>query len=103
MILGAMTDGKTWEKRVAAWRASGDSATEFAARGGYAASTLRNWASRLARRRKGLVRVVREERLVPTHAAAPIEIRVGEARVIVLAGFDAGTLRAVLEVLRAGS
>lgn len=93
-----MTDKKTWAKRVAAWRASGESATVFAAREGYAASSLRNWASRLGRAEVELVRVVRSE---PAHSKAEgIEIRVGEARVVVPSGADTATLRVVLEALR---
>ena len=92
-----MTDKKTWAKRVAAWRASGDSATVFAAREGYAASSLRNWASRLGRDVE-LVRVVRSE---PAQSKAEgIEIRVGTARVFVPSGADTEALRVVLEALR---
>lgn len=92
-----MTDKKTWAKRVAAWRASGESATVFAGREGYGASSLRNWASRLGRD-VGLVRVVRSE---PAQSKAEgIEIRVGAARVVVPPGADTESLRMVLDALR---
>src|SRR5262245_41222256 len=43
-----MADARTiWKRRVASWRASGESAERFAAGRGFAANTLRWWASRL--------------------------------------------------------
>ena len=45
-----MSDTKiTWQRRVASWRASGQTADEFAAAQGLTASTLRWWASQLKR------------------------------------------------------
>jgi hypothetical protein len=65
-----MADSKTWAKRVAAWRARGKSAKDFA-REGYAASTL--W--RHARRGTGVVRVVRaaetQPRKLSIHVGGP--------------------------------
>ena len=45
-----MSDTKiTWRRRVASWRASGQTADAFAAAHGLTASTLRWWASQLKR------------------------------------------------------
>lgn len=96
-----MADAQTWSKRVAAWRASGQTASEFASGRAYAASTLRWWASQLGRRDVGFVRVV----AAPSPVAAPdaaIEVEVGGMRVLVRAGFDRATLADVLDVLRGG-
>jgi transposase len=90
-----MADAKTWAKRVSEWRASGESATSFAAGRGFVPSTLRWWASRLSRRDVGLVRVVTSSAVVST----PIAIEVAGARVLVTAGFDRTTLAEVVAVL----
>jgi hypothetical protein len=100
-MLAPMADAKTWAKRVAEWRASGESAGTFAAGRGFAPSTLRWWASRLARDGGGLVRVVTA---APTVAArsreTAIEIEIAGARVLVTAGFDRAALADVVAVLR---
>lgn len=101
-MLAPMADAKTWAKRVAQWRASGESAGAFAAGRGFAPATLRWWASRLSRE-VGLVRVVTS---VPAVAAGSretaIEIEVAGARVCVTAGFDRTALADVLAVLLEG-
>lgn len=97
-----MADAKTWAKRVAAWRASGETAAEFSSRGGFAPSTLRWWKSRLGRREPGFVRVI----TAPAAAAGrpgAVELDVGGVRVLVRAGFDRIALTEVLEVLRSRS
>ncbi len=106
-----MTDRKTWEQRVAAWRASGQSAQKFAEGRDYTVHMLRYWAGRLKEEEAEpsirLARVVRAPREVPQplEAARPptgtaLVLEVGGARVQVPAGFERATLRAVLEVLR---
>jgi hypothetical protein len=97
-MLARMADAKTWARRVADWRASGETASTFAAGRGFAPSTLRWWASRLGRSEGAFVRVVRA-------AAAPaperaIEIELAGVRVRVTSGFDRGALADVLAVLR---
>lgn len=93
-----MADAKTWAKRVAAWRASGQTATEFASRGGFHGRTLRWWAWRLRDRGSGFVRVVRG--VGPPARESAIELEVSGVRVLVRAGFDRGALGDVLAVVR---
>lgn len=92
-----MADAKTWAKRVSEWRASGETAGAFASGRGFAPSTLRWWASRLARNESGLVRVVTA---APAVVRSAIAIELAGARVLVTAGFDRAALADVLAVLR---
>lgn len=92
---------------VAEWRASGLTAGEFAGRHGLSANTLRYWAYRLKQKPTraipslSLVRVERaSERTLPPSPASLITIEIGEARVLVPAGSDAVTVRAVLDAVR---
>ena len=101
-----MTAATKWAARVEAWRASGQSAREFAAGRGFAEGTLRYWASRLrspaAESAKSEVRIARVVRLSPAATAdTPIVIELGVARVGVRRGFDREVLVAVLETLGA--
>ena len=78
------------------------SASSFAAGRGFAPSTLRWWASRLARREMGLVRVVMsapQAAVSPAHETT-IEIEIAGARVVVTSGFDRAALADVLAMLR---
>jgi hypothetical protein len=95
-----------WSERVRAWRASGQTAPEFAQGRGFEASTLRYWASRLGRdgaaaaesppRRVRLLRVTP----APSRAATePVVVSVGAARIEVRAGFDRALLREVVDAL----
>lgn len=110
-----MTDRKTWEQRVGAWRASGQSAQKFAEGRDYTVHMLRYWARRMDEEAAAssepsirLARIVRAPREVapqsieaaqqPTGVALVLEV--GGARVQVPVGFERATLRAVLEVLR---
>jgi hypothetical protein len=107
-----MASAQVWSKRVAAWRASGQSADEYALGRGFAGATLRWWSSRLGRE---ATRAVHEER--PTtevrmarvvRAAAPpatmgIVVELGGARVLVPAGADRATLEVVLAALGGAS
>ena len=98
-----MADAKTWAKRVAAWRASGVTASAFSARAGFAPSTLRWWASRLGRREGGFVRIVTATEVPKAAVDGAIELEVAGVRVLVRAGFDRTALAEVLDVLRARS
>lgn len=93
-----VTTTESWAHRIAEWRASGQTAAEFAAGRGFAASTLRWWSSRLGRQTPGLVRVLAANDA--PRGAGSIELEVGEVRVHVRAGFDRALLAEVLEVLR---
>lgn len=100
-----MADAAVWLERVEAWRASGLTAVEFAAGEGFAASTLRSWSWRLAKKGRtgaaapGFVRLVpRKSGTAPDSAVLTIEV--GGARVLVGAGFDRAALREVIELLQ---
>jgi hypothetical protein len=91
-----------WAARVEAWRHSGESATVFADGKEFTASALRYWKSRLRRLERGRddVRIARVVRSAPaTVIDTPIVVELGGARIGVRRGFDAETLRAVLELL----
>lgn len=92
-----MTTEAKWAARVKAWRESGESAETFAAGKGFAAGTLRWWASELARRERGAVPIARVVRREATEAAVAIEI--GGARIAVRSGFDPALLRDVIVAL----
>ena len=111
---GTSAAAEAWAKRVEAWRASGKRAEEFSRREGYAASTLRWWASKLrhevpAPPEVRLARVVRAVTASPSltdaPAAAAIVIEAGlmGARIAVGPGADRETLAMVLDVLRVGA
>lgn len=116
MVLGMepSTTTEMWVERVSAWRSSGERAEVFSRRGGYAASTLRWWASKLKREMAAapptpatvqLARVIR----TPT-AAAPevrglglvLEVVDAGIRIAVEPGADPATLAMVLSVVRGG-
>ena len=108
---------EVWVQRVTAWRASGERAETFSRRDGYAASTLRWWASKLKR-----------ELAAPAAPAAPAEVRIARVvrtpptemprgarghelvldvlhagvRISIAAGADRETLVMVLDVLGVG-
>ncbi len=101
-----------WAARVAEWRASGLTAPAFCVGRGFTAGGLRHWAHVLKKRgvavdagRAGApppVRLVRVERSsITSTPSAPLTIELGGARVTVPAGFDAATLGAVVDLLRA--
>jgi hypothetical protein len=114
----ASTTTETWIERVTAWRASGERAEAFSKRAGYAASTLRWWASKLKRDLAAapviaavpevrLARVIRSE---PAAAISPasggreitLEFVQHGIRIAVEAGADRTTLAMVLDVLGVG-
>ena len=113
-----MASAREWKDRIAEWKASGSSATEFAARHGISSQRLYNWSSRFlkAERVKSKTRQttgpVRLLRVVPTRSAdvvyggsamaAPSAIRLtmADVSVDIQAGFDEATLSKVLGVVK---
>ncbi len=115
-----MSDRKTWEQRVAAWRASGQSARGFVEGRDYSVHMLRYWASRVEKEAAApspdaavrLARVVvtpgepaqalkATPRPVAADAApAALVLELGGVRMHIFAGVESTTLRTVLEVLR---
>jgi hypothetical protein len=92
----------TWTQRVAAWRVSGLTAAEFSDGRGFAAATLRWWASRLRNPTKPpqlpLARLVtRPSR--SAERAAPIVVELAGARVLVPSGVARADLVVVLDAL----
>lgn len=101
-----MTENETkWAARVDGWRTSGQTAPVFCKGKDFSAGGLRYWASRLRATGEGAktkeVRIARVVRAVQPAPATetPILIELGAARLGVRRGFDAETLRAVLDVL----
>jgi hypothetical protein len=107
-----MADRATWERRVGAWRASGQTAARFCEGREFAAATLHWWSSELGQRtatnRPAASQAPRLARVVRVNAAAgvtagpgPIVVEIAGARVVVVPGFDRATLGAVVDVLAA--
>ena len=92
---------------VEAWRSSGETLSEFAARYGVDPKRIARWASRLERPRAERVQFhpVRVVGVEPgKEAGSAIEILlVGGRRVRVAGGFDAEDLQRVLAVLEPGT
>ncbi len=89
-----------WVARVARWRASGLSASDFAAREGVKANTLRWWASACRRPRNERPAFV-EVALTAPSSTGGIEIVLSNGVVIRLSGhFGEAVLQRVLAVLR---
>lgn len=99
----ATTTEATWRERVAAWRASGETAERFARGRGFAPTTLRWWASRLGPEAAppGFVRLVPRAPAAPRAAAVVVEV--GAARIGVSAGFDPALLAQVVAALAGGA
>ena len=107
-----MMDTKTqWQRRVASWRASGETAAEFSKRHGFAPATLRWYASRLKReevaRPVPLVRmaqVIRAPGSVDGGRRGGVVVDLPEvrARITVEAGAERATLALVLDALGVG-
>lgn len=94
-----------WSERVGEWKSSGQSADAFSQGREFKASTLRWWASRIARgvvgdgpeARSARVRMVR---VVPREKPdAALTVRVGGAQIEVRAGFDGSLLRELVAAL----
>jgi hypothetical protein len=103
-----------WAERVKEWRASGQSAPEYARGREFKESTLRWWASRLDRgatrtpvagkpRTASPVRMAHVVRAAAKPARASLTVRVGAAQVEVGAGFDRALLRELIEALGGAS
>jgi hypothetical protein len=103
-----------WLDRIERWRASGERAELFSRREGYAASTLRWWASKLRHELAApvpsspsvqLARVIRTPSVPTTPLDAPsaiaLEVLDGRVRIAVEPGADPRTLAMVLEVVAA--
>ncbi len=91
-----------WSERIRSWRESGETAETFARGKGFAASTLRFWASRLRRpsEQPRIVQLVPKATGVTTTPAAPeLVIEIGAARVRVARGFDPELLAEVVRAL----
>ena len=97
-----------WKKRVASWRASGETAEEFSEGRPWSPKTLRWWASRLGRSQAMTAGpVVRVAQLV--RSSAPVERERGGSivvealdarlRITVEAGAERDTVAAVLGML----
>jgi hypothetical protein len=101
-----------WSERVREWKASGQTAKEFAAGREFKPSTLVYWASCLrtgaagaelpAKTRERRVRMARVVRVASATEEATIFVAVGAARVAVRAGFDPALLRQVVSALGQG-
>lgn len=102
-----------WAKRVGAWKKSGLSAGEFAAREGLSASSLSWWSWKLGTSRRATnpshataaltlvpLRVAPAPSAVAAEATTPVEIAIDGCVVRVRAGFDRATLLDVLDLLR---
>lgn len=104
------TTEQKWAARIVEWRASGLSARVYCEGRGFRASTLHQWSHVLKRRglrsdaTARLVRLVRVERATAPSPAigASMTIELSGARLVVPSGFDASTVRAVLEALSIG-
>lgn len=109
-----MSDTKiTWRRRVASWRASGQTADEFAAAHGFAPSTLRWWASQLKRETATtttspaaplvrMARVIRAPSSSMSRGSVVIDVLDLRTRVTVEAGVARETLAAVFGALGIG-
>ena len=99
-----MANAATWERRVAQWRESGQTATEFSRGRGFSSKTLVWWASRLKRQAEEgeqfpMARVIRGG---VERAESGVTLEVGGACIRLERGFDPVTLGAALSVLRQG-
>ncbi len=98
----------TWRRRVASWRASGQTADEFAAEHDLTVSTLRWWASQLKRDAAAPAPLVRMAQVIrpPVPSArrgsVVVDILDVRARVTVEAGVERETLDAVFGALGIG-
>ena len=104
---GFMSEKKEiWKKRVASWRASGETAKTYSAARGWSAGTLLWWSSRLGREAAPptvrMAQLVRSS--VPHDRAAPagairVELLDARVRVTIDRGADRDAVTMVLAVL----
>ena len=100
---GFMSDtAETWKKRVASWRASGETADTFSEGQPWKARTLRWWASRLGRKATSTP-VVRLAQLVrpADRGAVIVELLDSRVQITVEADAPSETVAAVLGILMA--
>jgi hypothetical protein len=99
---------ETWKKRVASWRASGETAEEFSAGRAWSPKTLRWWASRLGRASTtASAPVVRVAQLVRSSVSAErerggsiiVEALDARMRITIEVGADRDTVAALVGVL----
>ena len=105
-----MAKASEWTARVAAWQASGMSASEFCKGKDFSSKGLQWWSSHLRRRsaeaRKRERAVPRLARVVPApsgtsrRTSTSLVVEVEGARVEVPVGADAGLLSVVFDALR---
>ena len=92
-----------WKKRVASWRASGQTAEAFSDGRGWSPKTLRWWSSQLGRERAKTPPVIRVAQLMRSTAvergAVVVEILDARVRITVEPGAPAETVSAVLSSL----
>lgn len=92
-----------WKKRVASWRASGQTAEAFSEGRGWSPKTLRWWSSQLGREAAKGPPVIRVAQLVRSSSAergaVVIEILDARVRITVEAGAAPETVSAVLSSL----
>jgi hypothetical protein len=109
-----MADAATWRNRVAAWRASGQTAAEYSKQHGLTLSSLQRWSHRLRREAPdppaaaAAIRLARVERVaVSSEPTAPatvpgVVVEISGARVRVERGADSATVAMVLAALGVG-
>jgi len=94
---------ETWKKRVASWRASGQTAEAFSEGRPWSPKTLRWWSSRLGRehaRTPPVIRVAQLVRSAPAErGAVVVEVLDARVRITVEAGAPAESVSAVLAIL----
>lgn len=91
-----------WKKRVASWRASGQTARAFSKGRPWSPNTIRWWASRLGRESASTIPVVRVAQLVRSpveRGAVVVEALDTRVRITVEAGAPAETVAAVLGIM----
>ena len=103
-IVFGMASAEEWAKRVEGWRASGQTAEDYATPRGWQVKALWKWSSKLhqqekARRRSALVPVRAVSKTAPRRDPA-LTLRLGGAELEIRAGVDAALLREVVSVLR---
>lgn len=102
-----------WQAELDAWRGSGKALSTWARERGLSRDALQYWKKKYSvtvRKPLGKLtlipvprttasEIVRETRGLPVSSGVPIELHIGERRLILATGFDANSLRIVLDVL----
>jgi transposase len=99
-----MTSRAEWTKRVSQWRASGESAGDYASSRGFSERSLRWWAWHLKRARAEASRTTSSVQLVRVERAAKpameaVVLEVGLARIRVNRKTDPDAVRVLLAAL----